>query len=645
MNKTIALLTLALCPLHALGAQPERDVDRLMPLSLDELLDVQVAISTRSLQQMSRAPSVVSVVTAEDIKATGATNLADVLQSVPGIYVKRNLFAFRPVLSVRGAPGTHTLFMVNGLPARDLVWSTGIFWKGLPASAIERVEIIRGPGSALFGADASAGVINVITRTAAPIARSEAGLRAGSFDTQSGWLQFGSDWGGTSVGLTAEVGSTDGHRPRIAGDARGDEGRVNYDWDGGELRLSLARGAWRLLADHARRADLGVGLSGGAVLDPRNQSRDEQSGLALLYDNPRFAADWGLNATLRYRDLSYSSGNGFIYPVDGDPEAREFLDSAERQAGAEVTALYTGARQHALRLGLSASRNEIHRASYLRPDGGIPIPNNRRDNVAFFLQDVWSLHPDWELTAGLRYDHFNDFGDAWTPRLALVWQASERLSAKLLYGEAFRAPAYLELYVRTSANLPNPDLEPERSRTWELAFDYRAHGGLRLGLNLYRFERTDLVAADPATKQFKNFGEFAVRGVELEAAWQAAPSLMLIGNLSHRDEDESPIRDLSLPADSAYARLDWAFLPKWKLNLQTSWFGARPLPSGDKRRELGSYGLVDATLRYRPDSRWELAVSARNLLDAEGWDYSSARLPGNLPLPGRNVYAELRYAF
>lgn len=642
MNKTITLLSLALFSSHALAVQTDQDIDRLMPLSLDELLDVQVAISTRGMRQMSKAPSVVSVITAEDIKSTGATNLMDILQSVPGVYIKRNLFAFRPLISLRGAPGTHTLLMVNGMPMRDLVWSNGIFWQGLPASIIERVEIIRGPGSALFGADASAGVINVITRTAAPMADSEVGLRAGSFETRAGWLRHGANSNGVDIGITAELSGTDGHRPYIPRAGGGTSGHVNYEVDSQDLRFSLARGHWRLLADYMRHDDLGAGINGAGVLDPANRSSDSQYSLALLYDNPLIAPDWGLSAAVRYRDLEYSSGTGFYIT----PISREKLDSAERQAGFDVSGLYTGVRGHAIRMGAGFAWNDIYRVRHVNPpDPTHPIPETGRGNTFLYLQDIWSLGEHWELTAGARYDHYDDFGDAFTPRLALVWQATDRLTAKLMYGEAFRAPSFQELYFKTSSNTPNPDLSPERSNTWELAFDYLAAKNLRLGLNLYRFERTNLIAADPVTKQFQNFGEFAVRGMELEAVWQAAPSFRLSGNLDCRHEDEATSRDLSVPTKSAHLRLDWAFLPRWNWDLQANWFGARPLPATDTRRELGAYSLVDTTLRYRSDSRWEFAVSLRNLFDESGWDYSSRFIPDNLPLPGRNAYVELRRVF
>ena len=144
----LAMLTLSLAPIAQ--ANNDTGLERLLMMSMDELMSLKVRISTHTEQTLSRAPSVVSVITQDDIRASGATNLTEILQSVPGIYVRANLFGFRPLISFRGATGTHTLLMLNGAPLKDLVWNAGIFWKGLPVSMIERVEIIRGPGSALL---------------------------------------------------------------------------------------------------------------------------------------------------------------------------------------------------------------------------------------------------------------------------------------------------------------------------------------------------------------------------------------------------------------------------------------------------------------------------------------------------------------
>jgi iron complex outermembrane receptor protein len=311
--------------LSACSAQADGDarLRHLLSLGLEQLMQQKVTISTHTEQPLSRAPSVVTLITADDIRATGATNLAEVLQGVPGIYIRYQHFGLRPLISFRGANNKQTLLMINGAPMSDLMWRLGIFWKGLPTSMIERVEIIRGPGSALFGTDASAGVINVITKTAGKIEGSQAGVRGASNDSQSAWLQYGGVWNGFDLGVTADLSTTDGHDPLIATDAQtGNDlanttsaslapGHAGYGYRNSDLRFSLASDRWRLHLDYARHDDLETGMTGAGALDPVTEGSDSRFDVALLYDDKRFSEHWGVDAELRYRHIDYTSGDGF----------------------------------------------------------------------------------------------------------------------------------------------------------------------------------------------------------------------------------------------------------------------------------------------------------------------------------------------
>lgn len=677
-------VTLFLGLFQALSAHAgSAEVEQLLSLDLEELMATKVMISTNTKQALSKAPSVVSVITAADIKATGAANLTDILQSVPGIYIKTNLFGSRPLVTFRGAAGTHTLLMVNGEPMKDLVWNSGIFWRGLPTSMIDRVEIIRGPGSALFGSDASAGVINIITKTAAGLAYSEVGVRAGSFDTQEGWAQYGGKVNGFDVGFTAEKSHTDGYSPYIERDGQTakDEafgthisyapGNVRYGYDNEDFRLSVAKGNWRLLADYMRHRNVEIGLTGAAVLDPVTQGKDSRFDVQLLYSNPEIARDWGLNAQLGYFQLDYTSGVGFQENPPGFTDGTgtypngfiNQMSAAERGFGLEVSGLYSGLESHAIRLGGGYSLEDLYRVEQFitkgtgpdgspLPAGGVLVnvsdspyvfaPEKIRQIRYLFLQDVWTLADHWDLTAGARYDHYSDFGSALNPRLALVWQGTDRLTTKLMYGQAFRAPSYLELYSLTAATKPNPDLSPERSNTWDLSFSYLVSKDLKLGLDLYRFRQANLITND-ASNQFQNMGNNTSRGVELEAVWQASRTLRVSGNFTHRKDVSTALN--TIPKQKAYLRADWAFMPNWNWNLQANWIDKISLPPGDRRAPLNAYTLVDTTLRYSRHKDWEVAGTIRNLFDVDAREYSSRSLTNNLPLPKRSFFAELRYKF
>jgi len=684
-NCFVAMPFLVVFLAQSVHAEPAPGLDKLLLLSMEDLLSLKVKISTNTDQTLSKAPSVVTVITAEDIRLTGATNLRDVLQGVPGVYVRSNLFGFRPQVTFRGAAAAHTLLMVDGVPMRDQVWTAGIFAKGLPTNMIDRVEIIRGPGSALFGSDASAGVINVITKSAGRIEQSEAGLRAGSFDTQAGWLQHGGSWNGFDIGITAELAHTEGYNPFITVDGQTSRdqrfgtqvsyapGHVGYGWNNQDIRFSIAKENWRLLASYMAHLDVETGLSGAGVLDPLTEGNDQRFDAAVLYNNEAFAPNWNLNAEFRFYHLDYTSGNGFQERPPGYTDATgtypdgllNRMSSAERGLSLDVGGVFTGFKKHAIRVGGGHSLKNLYRVEqYVNfgtgADGntltaGGPLVNLSDTPYAFaperirrishlYLQDIWAISHDLELTAGARYDYYSDFGGTLNPRVALVWQSTDRLTSKLMFGEAFRAPSYLELYSQTSANLPNPDLTPERSNTWDLSFTYAASKNLKLGLDLYQFKQTNIIGFDAHT-QFQNIGNRTSHGIEFEAKWQATKTLRVAGNLTQTEEDDTAFRSYSLPGRKAYLRTDWRFQPNWNWNVQANWIDKRELPLGDPRAPMKAYTLVDTTVRYLHGADWEFAASIRNLFDEDARDYSSSSIPNNLPLPGRSVQAEMMYKF
>jgi len=684
------IMFLGLSQAFSAHANTDDRLDHFLSLSLEELINLETTIATNAKHTTTKAPAVVTLITADDIKATGATNLIDVLESVPGIHIRSHHFAFRPLVLFRGAAANQTLLMINGTPMKDLMWGFGIFWKGLPTSMIERIEIIRGPGSALFGSDASAGVINVITKTAGKIEDSEVGVRAGSFNTKTAWMQHGDNWNGFDVALTAELFSTDGHDPFIATDAQtiSDQAEsttasyapdaAHYGWNNQDIRLSIAKDNWRLLADFMHHSDLEIGLTGAGVLDPVTQASDSRYNIDLLYNNETFNKDWGLDAKFSYLHLDYTSGDGFqerppghndgtvIYP-DGKINQ---MRSTERRMNAEISGLYRGIEHHALRLGTGYTWQDLYSVEQFvnfgtGPDGN-PLPadsplvdisdtpyafapeKTRKINY-LFIQDVWTINNELELTAGARYDDYSDFGDTLNPRLALVWESTDRLTTKLMYGQAFRAPSYQELFSETSWSLPNANLDPERSETLELAFSFIATKNLHLNLNLYHFKQTDIIRAITVTgvakKQYQNTGDLTIRGIEMEAQWQVLKTLKIVGNFSMHDQKDDELHPAQEPEEEAYLRMDWGFQPEWNWNLQTNWIGEHPRAPSDTRPAVDDCFLTDTTLRYAHSGSLEFAASVRNLFDTDAREHTGRSVEDDLPLPERNFYAEMRYTF
>lgn len=675
-----------LCVLACLQAVPalaQGSMNQLLAMDLDDLMAMQVRISSHLPQPISKTPSVVSVITAKDFEATGATNLVDMLQTLPGVYVKLNLWGARPLVSFRGNEGKQALMMLNGEPMSDLIWGFGIYWKGVPASMIERVEIIRGPGSALYGANASAGVINVITKSAGATPEQEAGLRLGSFDTQEGWFQQTGKWHDFDLSIGGSLSHSNGHEPYIARDKQTASdatdgtsvsyapGNAHYGWEGRNLHLSARRGHWQVLADYLAHNNLETGLSGAGVLvGPNDSVSDNRINLGLLYHNDDFAPNWGLSAELRYHHLSYDSGNGYQERPPGyqttytDGQINR-QSASEHGATFELSGVYSGIRNHVIRVGAGYTWEDLYEVEHWQnygtgPNGTIAAgsalvnltdtayafaPEKSRAVTYLYAQDIWALGKSLELTAGARYDDYSDFGGTLNPRLALVWDTTPALTTKLMYGEAYRAPTFSELYSPTSFALPNANLKPEKTRTWDLLLAYAPHRDVNLSLDFYQFEEEDLIARIGSPAQYQNAGNATSQGIELESLWRINPALRLKGNFSHRRIVESSAVDYSTPKDKAYLSLDWALAPDWNWNVQANWIGARKLPAGDARAPLPDYTLTDTTLRYTPKRDWTLVLSVRNLFDVDAREYSSVSLTNNLPLPGRSLYAELRYRF
>ena len=690
LNPILLGLCLTISHSPASLAGTDEKLERFISLSLEDLISLETTISTASKRTASKAPAVITVITADDLKATGATNLSEALQSVPGIHIRMDAFGNRPLVHFRGANATQTLLMVNGNSMRDLIWGFGIFWKGIPASAIERIEIMRGPGSALFGADAIAGAINVITKTAGQIKHSEAGIRAGSFSTKTVWAQHGDNWQGFEIGFTAELFGTEGYNPFIPVDRQAafeditystntslSPDNAQYGWHNQDIRFSAAKNHWRLQADYTSHSDLEIGLTGFGVLDPVTQGEDERFNLDLFYNNDTLTEHWTLDTELRYQHLYYSSDDGFqerppgFTNADGTyPEGLININrSSERRIVFEASTLYSGINGHSIRMGAGHTWQDLYSVEHLQnygiaPDGtditpGSPLvdlsdtpyafaPEKTRRINHVFLEDTWSFAANWELTAGARYDNYSDFGDTTNPRLALVWQTSSKLTSKLIYGQAFRAPSYQQLFVETSRALPNPDLDPERSQTIDLAFTYTPTSKLLINLNLFYFDQTDLISpitvSGLSKKQFQNTGDYAISGVELDAHWQATKQLNISGNYTLRDPDDSNAA-IQEAEKEAYLRTDWKLQTNWNWNLQANWIGTRPRGANDTRDPLASYTIVDTTIRYAHSDTWEFAASIRNLFDSDEKEITGRSIPGDLPLPERNAYAEVRYKF
>ncbi|WP_305909371.1 TonB-dependent receptor [Methylomarinum sp. Ch1-1] len=684
-----------------------------LSLSPAELADIPVTIATGTAKPVYRSAAVTSVITAEQIDEMGATELHEVLETVPGLHVSIQPVTNDYVYSMRGIANNtnnEVLVMMNG--TRYSVPYKGSYMTGMeiPVEAIQRIEVIRGPGSALYGADAFAGVINIITKKAGDIDGAVAGVRGGSWDSQSIWGQHGGNWLGWDVAASLQYSHNNADDDRIiAADAQTslDEvlgtrasnapGAMQTQAERWNAHLNLQRKHIDINFWAFSEVDAGFRAGAGGALDNVGSVDGEHYLADVRFSTEDALEDWELQAHFSYLNTAIDSEifnfpAGSVVPIGADGNfTAEVMDSRglvffpegmrtdigikNKVPSLELSSLYKGLDDHLIRfiagyryeeLNTSESRNYgvgILDGAIIPPSAAelvdvtgtdaIFLPDRHRDIWSFALQDEWQIAKGWQLTAGIRYDEYSDFGSTLNPRAALVWDVNEQLTTKLLYGQAYRAPSFLEQYQQNSQLfIGNADLEPEEIETVELAFDYRPMRTLRTALNVYYYQIENLIGNEAA---FIDASEPGVvngegqhgYGMELEWDWQFQQNWKFRGNYAWqyaRNEDFKR-RVSGVPEHKLYSALVWSFMPQWRLQTQLNWVGHRISPVGDSRM-LEDYETVDITLNGKKlFGVVDVTASVRNVFDSDGREPAISAYPDNLPIPGQSFYLETSIHF
>ncbi len=706
--------TLVCCPLAAAQSVPPEEA-----LSLLYGDEENVSIATGSTKPLHLAPAVASVVTAEEIRTFGATTLDEALEMVPGLHIGASpLNRMNPTWSIRGIhtdQNPQVLLLRNGIPITHFYTGSRPNLFRLPVSDIERIEVIRGPGSAVYGADAFAGVINVITRTQSGIDGVETGARAGSFERRDAWLRAGTTTGEWRVGFNLALMHSDGDSDRVVRrdlqtvfdeqlgtNASYAPGALSTNYDLIDTSLNVSRGPLDLHLWHWQIRDAGVGAGASQVLDPAGEQSVDLTLFDARYRLGEFAEGWSSDIRLSHYQLHdrpkftlFPAGATLPVGEDGNigtqPTAGlvTFTQGAlarpenlDRYSAAELTTLYTGQLGHRWRLGLGVKRQaeETNERKNFGPgvltgsegevDGSLTnvsdtpyvfMADQDRTVRYISLQDEWKFAPDWELTAGLRFDDYSDFGSTTNPRLALVWATRHDLTTKFLYGRAFRAPSFGEQYAQNNpVALGNPHLAPETIDTYELALDYRPRFDISTLFNVFYYEIDDLIDfvpdADGTTSTAQNVHDRKGHGFELEANWAVKPNLDLRGYYAWQHSEDRDTGNVvpNTPEQSAYLSATWQPLDRWSVAGQLSWVGEQPRAAGDPRAAVADYTTVNMTVRREALANgWSVAGTVYNLFDEQGYAptlYSpgmtgGSTIPDDYPLPGRSMWLELSYRY
>ncbi len=632
---------------------------------------------TRHLQTLKKAPAIATVFTARDIRNMGARDIMDILKRVPGIGITKNFYGLNEI-EVRGIIGFRSekvLFMIDGVSVNSLSGGATWTYDNLSVDNIKRVEVIRSPGSALYGTDAFSAVVNIITKNSADMDGVTLSAAGGSFNTKKYNFQAGRRFGDLGAALSMDYLTTDGDKNRIESDSIGNSGDAE-DFDrrfDAQLRLS-----YKDFALNSRYVTRKKGPYLGPTQAVNNDSKAMADDLFTELSYRSHLLDDTLDVTIKayYRHFDIEARwelfpEGSVFPFGAFPNGMLAMPkSSERYYGTELLLDYKLGDNNLLTVGTSMEKKEqtdVQRITNFNPLTNVPLGgmtnvsawanfNQEKDRYvkALYLQNIWDVTDDLSVTLGIRHDHYSGFGGTTNPRAAVVWQFKKRWDMKLMYATAFRAPSFSELYfINNPAVLGNPDLEPERLETYEVSLGHTHREGTSARVswfhNSFRDKIDTVLNPGPSILIFENTGGARIWGIEaeLERALFKNRSRVYANYTFQNAEDTDTNRRLANVArHKGNVGADIAFARYFKANLNVFWSGERPRASGDSRDGLAAYSLVDATIIARNFYKGlELRLSGHNILDEKYEDPSDITVPGDFPRDGASVMAEATYRF
>ncbi|MEO7850935.1 MAG: TonB-dependent receptor [Rubrivivax sp.] len=586
---------------------------------------VQV-IGTRAPTALSRVLADVVVLERDQIRATSADSIEDLLRRVGGIQLSRNGGTGQNAgVSIRGSSVSNTLVLIDGVRIGSAtVGQTDL--AAISLAQVERVEIMRGPGSSLYGADAIGGVINIVTRRGDSDAGLSANLAIGTYRSAEGYVAASGRSGAFDYAISLSGETSDGVSAILPGDAFG---QYNPDLDGFE------RGGVQLAAGYRLAPGQRIGISYNAsrldsqfdsaqYLPPNflpDASPDFRSKLltqlAVIDYSGQLLREWTTSLRLSSQSDKLDSGADVISTYDTRRRQFTWLNTWTPQADQQLVA------------ALDLLGESIDSSDYQAP---------KRDNTGLVLGYTGTLAGN-KLQADFRFDHNSVYGNQNTGKLGWGIDLDSAWSLRALAGTAFRAPTFNDLYFPGFGIVT---LNPERSRSIEAGVNFR--DGSRSGsATVYVNKVSDLIGyqSDPALcPPGFNFGcagntsRAVLKGITLQGVqpWGDFIFSLTLDWLDAKDDNTG----LTLPRRASNQQTlaaDWNQGP-WQLGATLLNVGSRP----DAGELLPSYALLNLNARYRLAPRWQLEARLQNATDKEYQpvaDYQGV---------GRQLWVGLRYA-
>jgi vitamin B12 transporter len=572
----------------------------------------------------SRSANAITVIDSEQLKNRAALSVSDLLRDVPGLAVSRSgVQGSATQIRVRGAEANHLLVLIDGVEANDPSQSDELNWGTLSAADIERIEVIRGPQSAMRGSDAMAGVVNIITRRADQPLNASLITETGSFGTSNSGFSIGSKQGDFDARLGVNHIETEGENISRTGSEKDGYQNTNINLNAGwtvndELRLSFA----------------------GRQSDGMNEF-DADSDFDGVVDDQDKVSEFR-NSTMRVQGDYVSADGRFQHKLviaqsNNDNEAFDagvlgtFTSSSKDQYQYIGSVFWDESSQ---RVSVLAEREEedFQQRGAIDDYGvyGVFDPNQDRerntDSIAIeYRSDVSDA---LSLAASSRYDDNSEFDSANTFRVEAVYQLNDGTRLRSAYGTAIKNPTFTERFGFYTNFIGNPNLEPEESTSWELGIDQMLFdNSLTLSATLFDTELENEIngsALDPVTFGYTAInkeGKSQRQGVELTAIGTLSNSLSLNAAYTYTDsvewdeEDAVYIDEVRRARHMASLNLAWQAMDNLHINANVQHNGSQTDVVFPNIVALDSYTLVNLNANFSATEKLDVYLRLDNLFD------------------------------
>ncbi|MBF0381271.1 MAG: TonB-dependent receptor [Magnetococcales bacterium] len=660
ISEFIIILLLLVTPISAYGTTntPPQDQlldEELLNLSLAELSNIQITIASKTVESILEAPSSVTVFTKNQIKQMGIGNIYDLLNYVPGFQSTRSVdLADESLLHVRGIANIdgHVLILLNGHRLNETSFGrASLYNRYLSSKNVKQVEIIRGPGSALYGSNAFLGVVNIITDKDS----NEAGVTVGQHGHIGGYLNLNNQ---INSSLSASLSL----------DFRGNDGQ-NYTMSNGQLTddksqdlniySQLQYNDWSLDFAYMQHDDENF-ITFNAVADPGITWSKTSSLLIALANEWEYSKHLTINSNLSFtrhwieftgllkeasppgqdvdlyagpysQSSSYEFTTEAIYKMDSSDELVTGLTL--RHEGVDYLGAYTNYLTADNYQISPSNTNYLGEIQGFKDIGQLDSREEYMDVIGVHGQYKTHLTDDLTSYIGIRYDQYSDIGDTINPRFGVIYNPMDETTFKILYGTAFRAPTNQELFTDSPRSVGNIQLKPERVQTLEFVTIHERKTATVEGVLFYNKLKdiidVEIGGASDGRNTWSNQGDEEITGLELSLTLEPSQNSSLILTHTHIFSG----LDVGTYSDFSSFFLNYTKGP-WNGNLNGY---IRFQPSGDLAAQTDNYAILNAKGSYQFDNDTILFTNINNIFDTNYYTYEPKLTSFNNAVPNRGT--------